>query len=70
MFINEIGPPGGDGPPGAPGSPGSQGLTGQTGAPGMAGESFTEDEVRNICYAVLRDQLAELTATLQGPAGE
>ncbi|VEN51634.1 unnamed protein product [Callosobruchus maculatus] len=35
----------------------------------LQGRSFTEDEVRNICAAVWRDQLADLAGTLVGPPG-
>lgn len=43
-----------------------QGPPGENGIPGR---SFSEDEVRDICFNVLRSQLEELTANLQGPPG-
>ncbi|CRL08328.1 CLUMA_CG021352, isoform A [Clunio marinus] len=57
---------------GARGEPGPQGQRGQQGPPGengQPGRSFSEEEVREICYSVLRNQLEELTANLQGPQG-
>lgn len=43
-----------------------QGAPGENGAPGR---SISEDEIKDICYNVLRNQLEELTANLQGPPG-
>ncbi|XP_055624553.1 collagen alpha-1(IX) chain-like isoform X1 [Toxorhynchites rutilus septentrionalis] len=63
------GPPGQDGAPGMQGTPGIPGQPGSPGLPGPPGRSFTESEVRDICAAVLRDQLAELTEGLIGPPG-
>lgn len=42
---------------------------GPPGENGIPGRSFSEEEVRDICYNVLRSQLEELTANLQGPPG-
>lgn len=44
-------------------------VQGQPGENGIPGRSFSEEDVRDICYNVLRGQLEELTANLQGPPG-
>ena len=44
-----------------------QGAPGENGTPGR---SIDEDEIRDICYNILRNQLEELTANLQGPPGK
>ncbi|VEN33654.1 unnamed protein product [Callosobruchus maculatus] len=67
--MGPAGVPGKEGSPGVPGSPGQSGQPGLPGMPGPPGRSFSEDEVRNICAAVLRDQLADLADTLVGPPG-
>jgi len=36
---------------------------------GSPGRSVSDDEIREICYNVLREQLVDLTANLQGPQG-
>lgn len=35
----------------------------------MPGRSITDDEIRDICFVVLREQLTDLTANLVGPQG-
>lgn len=45
-------------------------FKGPPGENGIPGRSFSEEEVRDICYHVLRSQLEELTANLQGPPGK
>lgn len=42
---------------------------GQPGENGIPGKSYSEEDLRDICYNVLRSQLEELTANLQGPPG-
>lgn len=74
------GPRGEQGSPGPRGQPVSNKVAyelsielyidkGQPGENGIPGRSFTEEDVREICYNVLRGQLEELTARLQGPPG-
>ncbi|CAN8001913.1 unnamed protein product [Ixodes hexagonus] len=65
----QLGMPGPLGSPGVPGTPGTRGQPGMPGLPGPPGRGFTEEEMREICSTVLREQLAELTAKLRGPAG-
>lgn len=36
---------------------------------GLPGRSISDEEVRDICFLVLREQLIDLTANLQGPQG-
>lgn len=60
---------GGSGPRGEGGSPGPRGQPGPPGENGLPGRSYSEEDLRDICYNVLRGQLEELTANLQGPAG-
>lgn len=60
---------GGSGPRGEPGDSGPRGQQGPPGENGIPGRSFSEEDVRDICYNVLRGQLEELTANLQGPPG-
>ncbi|KAI1295464.1 Collagen alpha-1(XXI) chain [Halotydeus destructor] len=74
-MVGPAGKPGDKGPvgvPGAPGTPGQSGPRGQPGSSGLQGapgRSFTEDELREVCAAVLREQLHELTNKLRGPPG-
>ena len=37
---------------------------------GSPGRSVTDEEIRDLCFVVLREQLVELTANLQGPQGQ
>ncbi|XP_070500480.1 collagen alpha-1(IX) chain-like [Chironomus tepperi] len=57
------------GPQGEPGTAGPRGAPGEPGMNGSPGRSVTDDEIRDICYNVLREQLVDLTANLQGPQG-
>ncbi|KAF6200105.1 hypothetical protein GE061_006406 [Apolygus lucorum] len=61
--------PGKEGPPGMPGPPGQRGPPGLHGQPGSPGRSYSEVELKEICMAVLREQLSELTSSLTGPPG-
>lgn len=65
----QVGMPGPAGPPGLPGTPGTRGQPGMPGLPGLPGRGFTEEEMREMCSSVLREQLSELTNKLRGPPG-
>ncbi|XP_011198179.2 collagen alpha-1(IX) chain [Bactrocera dorsalis] len=64
--------------PGTKGEPGLPGIAGPQGPPGPPGESGTinnevrnieEREIREICLAVVRDYISEISQTLTGPPG-
>lgn len=64
------------GPPGMPGRPGLEGPPGLPGAPGLPGlpaesthANFDEGRIRDICMAVVRDYISEISSTLVGPPG-
>ncbi|XP_065168716.1 collagen alpha-1(IX) chain-like isoform X2 [Atheta coriaria] len=63
------GMPGKDGPQGVPGPPGQNGQPGLPGLPGPSGRSVGDADIREICLVVLREQLGDIVATLQGPPG-
>jgi collagen type IX alpha len=42
---------------------------GPPGVNGMPGRSITDDEIRDICFVILREQLTDITANLVGPQG-
>lgn len=44
-------------------------IQGSPGVNGVPGRSVTDEEVAEICRLVLRENLEELTANLQGPVG-
>lgn len=44
-------------------------MKGPAGENGVPGRSISEDEVREMCFNVLRSHLEVLTANLQGPPG-
>ena len=48
------GVPGLPGPPGPNGERGLRGQPGMPGMPGLPGRSISEQEVRDLCYVVLR----------------
>ncbi|XP_066139127.1 collagen alpha-1(IX) chain-like [Euwallacea fornicatus] len=62
--------PGKDGTPGPSGTPGQRGSPGNPGVAGQAGRSISESEIREICAAVLRDELADLSEALAGAPGQ
>lgn len=55
--------------PGILSTPGEKGEQGEPGMPGYSGNSFTENEIKEMCKSVLKEQLAELTNTFNGPPG-
>nr|XP_014091841.1 collagen alpha-1(IX) chain isoform X2 [Bactrocera oleae] len=63
---------------GQKGEPGFPGIAGPSGLPGPPGESGTtnnevrnieEREIREICLAVVRDYISEISTTITGPPG-
>lgn len=80
-----FGAPGQPGPPGSPGPPGARGQPGLPGLPGPSGRGFTEEEVKEICSAVLQgkfiikqlnfklnlflEQMSDLISRFRGPPG-
>ncbi|XP_050524147.1 collagen alpha-1(IX) chain-like isoform X2 [Daktulosphaira vitifoliae] len=81
----EKGEPGEPGPPGMKGEPGQhevkyirpgnigmsgeKGERGEQGLPGPVGHSVSEIEIKEICQAILKEQITEITSTLVGPPG-
>ncbi|XP_026822449.1 collagen alpha-1(IX) chain-like [Rhopalosiphum maidis] len=55
--------------PGTVGIPGEKGERGEPGLPGYSGNSFNENEIKEICKSILKEQLSELTNTFIGPPG-
>ncbi|CAI6360964.1 unnamed protein product [Macrosiphum euphorbiae] len=55
--------------PGTLSTPGEKGDRGEPGLPGYSGNGFTENEIKEMCKSILKEQLAELTNTFIGPPG-
>uniref|UniRef100_A0A2S2PZ16 Collagen alpha-1(XXI) chain n=1 Tax=Sipha flava TaxID=143950 RepID=A0A2S2PZ16_9HEMI len=55
--------------PGTLGIQGEKGERGEPGPPGYSGNSFSENEIKEICISILKEQLMELTSSLVGPPG-